>query len=177
MEYYNSNIQLDKDVIDDVFKNITHQTKMLVFGLGYDSKMWYEGNHKNTFFIENNDKYIELNKDDIPTDNIIKYHYTTTCSSSVKLSDNKINTFEIPEKIVNQSPFDIIIIDGPRGYSLIDPGRLIPCYWTTLISKPGTLVYIDDSKRYLENYCIEKYFKDNVKEEFMARNKCTKIYI
>ena len=33
---------------------------MLVFGLGYDSKMWYNGN-KNTYFIESNDEYISLN--------------------------------------------------------------------------------------------------------------------
>lgn len=38
---------------------------MLVFGLGYDSKMWYEGTNKNTYFVENNEKYIELNKNDV----------------------------------------------------------------------------------------------------------------
>lgn len=46
MNFYNSNIQLDKKVINDVFSNITPDTKMLVFGLGYDSKMWYEGKIK-----------------------------------------------------------------------------------------------------------------------------------
>lgn len=51
MEYYNSNIQLDKDVITDVFTEIKPNTKMLVFGLGYDSKMWYKGNHSNTFLL------------------------------------------------------------------------------------------------------------------------------
>ena len=75
MEFYNNNIQIDKKVIDDIFKNIKPNTKMLVFGLGYDSKMWYEGNNKNTFFVENKDEYIELNKNDIPENNIIKYDY------------------------------------------------------------------------------------------------------
>jgi len=44
MEFYNKNILISKKVIEDVFTNFTSNTKMLVFGLGYDSKMWYNGN-------------------------------------------------------------------------------------------------------------------------------------
>jgi hypothetical protein len=177
MEYYNKNIQIDKSVIKDVFDNLGTNTKMLVFGLGYDSKMWYEGNNKNTFFIEDKDEYIQLNITDIPLDHIIKYEYKITCKSSVKLSDNEIKDFIIPEKILNLAPFDIIIIDGPEGYSAEKPGRLIPCYWSTLLSKPGTIIYIDDSSRYLEDFCIKKFFHDKSKKEFLKREKCTKIYI
>jgi hypothetical protein len=160
MEYYTSKIQLRKSVINDVFSEITENKKMLVFGLGYDSQMWYEGNNKNTFFVENKDFYIQLNIKNIPTNNIIKYDYKTTCSSSVILTDNEINNFIIPERIVNEGPFDIIIIDGPEGMSSNSPGRLIPCYWSTKLSKPGTLIYLDDTNRPLENFCIQKYFKD-----------------
>lgn len=177
MQYYNSNIQIHTHVIEDVFKNITDSTKILVFGLGYDSKMWYEGNNRNTFFIENKDEYIQLNIKDIPLNNIVKYNYETTCASSNKLTDSDISKFKIPEAILTEAPFDIIIIDGPEGYSPEKPGRLIPCYWSTLLSKPGTIIYVDDSKRYIENYCINKYFKDKKKEYFNERNKCTKIYI
>ena len=73
MDHYNSKIQIHKNVIDDVFQQFTEKTKMLVFGLGYDSRMWYEGNYKNTFFVENKDEYIELNMKNIPQENIIKY--------------------------------------------------------------------------------------------------------
>jgi hypothetical protein len=177
MEYYNSNIQIDKSVINDVFTHFNSNSKMLVFGLGYDSKMWYEGNKKNTFFIENKDEYIKMNIKDIPQDNIIKYDYKTTCSSCIKLTDNEINDFKIPEKIVKEGPFDIIIIDGPEGFSPEKPGRLIPCYWSTMLSKPGTVIYVDDSNRHLENFCIKKYFQQYQKKEFPNRDKCTKIYI
>lgn len=177
MNYYNSNIQIHKNVISDVFNHITPDTKMLVFGLGYDSKMWYEGNNKNTFFIENNYQYIQLNINDISSNNIIYYDYKTKCSTSSALLDNEIEQFIIPEKILKEAPFDIIIIDGPEGWLPHKPGRLIPCYWSTLISKPGTIVYIDDSNRYLENFCIEKYFTNKHKKEFHERSKCTKIYI
>ena len=177
MEYYNSNIQININVIKDVFTHFKKDSKMLVFGLGYDSKMWYEGNNKNTFFVENNDKYIKLNIKDIPLDNIIKYDYKTTCLLSNKLTDNQIKKFIIPEKIIKEGSFDIIIIDGPEGYSPEKPGRLIPCYWSTLLSKPGTVIYIDDANRPLEKFCIQKYFKDNSQKEFKERDKCIKIYI
>lgn len=177
MEYYNANIQLDKEVIKDVFTEIKKNTKMLVFGLGYDSKMWYKGNHSNTFFVENNDNYIQMNINVIPKNNIIKYNYNTTCASSIQLTDDQIKKFNVPEKIMNEAPFDIIIIDGPEGYSLDKPGRLLPCYWSTLISKPGTVIYIDDANRTLETYCIKKYFTNNIKKEFSRRNKCIKVYM
>ena len=176
MEYYNKNIQLDKKVINDIFLNITPHTKMLVFGLGYDSKMWYKGNNTNTFFVENKDEYIELTKNDIPSENIIKYDYNITVKSSLEISDDQINKFTIPEKLLKLAPFDIIIIDGPEGYNNEKPGRLIPCYWSTLLSKDGTIIYIDDSKRVLENYCIKKYFNNKINKVFTQRDNCTKIY-
>ena len=178
MEYYNSNIQLDKDVIDDVFTEIRQgDKKMLVFGLGYDSKMWYEGNHLHTYFVEHNDKYIELNANDIPANNIIKYTYKTSCNTSMQLTNHAISKFTIPDKIKKEAPFDIIIIDGPEGYGALTPGRLLPCYWSTQLSKPGTVIYIDDANRKLESWCIEKYYKQYEKKIFNKRDKCVKIYI
>ena len=154
MEFYNKNILISKKVIEDVFTNFTSNTKMLVFGLGYDSKMWYNGN-KNTYFIESNDKYINMNINDIPKCNIIKYEYKNiNVINSFKMSDNDINKYIIPEKIKNLGPFDIIIIDGPEGWSYNKPGRLIPYYWASQLSKKDTIIYGDDCLRTLENYCI-----------------------
>ena len=175
MEFYNENIQLSQKVIKDVFSNFTPTTKMLVFGLGYDSKMWYNGN-KNTYFIESNDEYIDLNINDIPKSNIIKYEYKNiNVKDSLKMSDDNINKYIIPEEIKNVGPFDIIIIDGPEGYRLEKPGRLIPYYWTTLLSKKGTIIYGDDCNRALEKYCINKFFKNKEKMLFKDRGGCMKI--
>jgi len=176
MEYYNNKIKLDLDVIKDILRNTKETKKMLVFGLGYDSIMWYKANN-NTYFIENNDEYIKLNINEIPSDHIIKYEYKITCKRSISLKDYEIEKFFIPEKILELAPFDIILIDGPEGWSENKPGRLIPCYWSTLLSKPRTLIYIDDSSRKLESYCIKKYFSNKVKEIFLNRNKCTKIFM
>lgn len=175
--YYNSKIQLDKDVIDDVFSNFTLSTKMLVFGLGYDSKMWYEGNNKNTYFVEDNANYINLNKDYISMDNIIQYKYNTSVETSVNLKDDDIIKYKLNDKLKQLAPFDIIIIDGPEGWNDKKPGRLIPSYWSTLLSRTGTIIYIDDANRKLENYCINKFFPNKNKTEFIKRDKCVKITI
>ena len=175
MEFYNSHIQLDKNVIDNVFSKFKPDTKLLIFGLGYDSKMWYEGNNKNTYFVEDNKKYIDLNKNDIPMDNIIQYNYDTLVSTSLNLTNKDIIKYEVNSKLKTLAPFDIIIIDGPAGFSHNSPGRLIPCYWSTLLSKKGTIIYIDDANRKLENHCINKFFSKKQKRYFMKRNKCAKI--
>jgi len=177
LQYYNRNIKIEKKVINDIFANILPTTKMLVFGLGYDSKMWYEGTNKNTYFVENNHKYIELNKENIASDHIIKYDYKTTCEKSIKMTDEEIKEYEIPNELLKLGPFDIIIIDGPEGWNKNTPGRLLPCYWSTLLSKPSTLIYIDDSIRELESYCIKKYFDKKIEKFFTERSECTKIHM
>jgi hypothetical protein len=49
-KYYNKKIQLATYVINDVL-SICDGKKMLVFGLGYDSPLWYNATNKNTYFI------------------------------------------------------------------------------------------------------------------------------
>lgn len=176
MEFYNSKIQLDKEVIDDIFKVLPNpDIRMLVFGLGYDSKMWYHGN-KNTVFVENKQEYIDLNKNEIPAENIIKYEYKNiNVNNSFDKTDETIREYVIPKSLLEKGPFDIILIDGPEGYSKTTPGRLIPCYWSTLLSKSGGFVYIDDATRPLETYCIQKYYEQNKKRIFKNRLGCVKI--
>ena len=177
IKYYNSNIQLNKKVIIDVLNNIKPESKVLIFGLGWDSKMWYNY-HNNTYFVENKDEYINLNKKDIPTENIIKFNYNNiNVKNSCKASYDYLNNIKIPEKLKKIKYFDIIIIDGPEGYRDDKPGRLIPFFWSTKLSKKGTIIYADDSSRKLESYCISKFYKSNNKILFPERNGCTKIFV
>ena len=53
---------------------------------------------------------------------------------------------------MNGTSFDIIIIGGPEGFTQKKPGRLIPCSNSKILSKSGTLIYIDDVNRKLENF-------------------------
>jgi hypothetical protein len=178
MEFYNPKIQLDINVIRDIFNENSDSKKILVFGLGYDSLMWSKMNN-NVIFVENKREYIELNEKDISSEKIVEYDYTgLTVSGSLDVSDEILFRYPIPSKILENGPYDIILIDGPEGYSLTTPGRRLPCYWARyFLSKPGTLVYIDDARRPLETFCINHYFKDNKKILFNKRLACCKIYM
>lgn len=176
--YYNKRIQTDTIVINDIANEVYEKNKkMLVFGLGYDSNIWYNLTNKNTFFVENNEEYIQKNKD-INTSNIIRYNYKgITVKTSFNMTDTQISSFIIPEELIKNAPYDIIYIDGPNGHLENKPGRLLPIFWSiTSLSKPGSIVYIDDCKRPLETMCINKYFNNCRKTMFNVRDGCMKIY-
>jgi hypothetical protein len=182
--YENNIILLNKDLVLDICNNIGNNKKMLVFGLGFESKMWYEKNGKNTYFVEDKDEKINKFEGEIPAENIIKYEYKTCCETCGLLKSKQIKEFKLPEELLSLTPFDVIVIDGPENYHsrryikkyAKKPGRLIPCYWSSLLNKSGSIVYVNHSELVLEDYFIKRFFNDNVKEEFIGVHKCTKIY-
>jgi len=176
-EFINKNIQLATDVIIDILTNCKNK-KMLVFGLGYDSELWYNATNKNTFFIENNQKYIDLNKN-IDSNNIVYHKYDgITVKNSFNLTDTQINSYKIPQQILKNAPYDIILIDGPNGFDDNCPGRLLPIFWSKkYFSKSSTIIYVDDASRTLEKKCINKYFINNPKTYFKDRLGTMKIIL
>jgi hypothetical protein len=180
-KYYNENIQLSKEVINDIEKEISknESCKMLVWGLGYDSDMWWNLTNKNTYFVESKDEYIEMNKS-IDSKNIIKYGYgNINVRMSLIIPDKLAKTTPIPESIEKLGPFDIILIDGPYGNSLSGKGRLLPIYWSiNKLSKPNTLIYIDDVNRDLEGLCVKKYCKpQNILKKYETRKGTIKYFV
>jgi hypothetical protein len=178
-KFINPNIQISKFVINDIVLEADNQhKKMLVFGLGHDSELWYNLTNKNTYFVEDNKYYIDLNKN-INKNNIIFYEYKDiNVENSFKLSQHQIQNFKIPEKLLELGPFDIILIDGPNGSHSKSPGRLLPIYWSTnYLSHNKTIIYIDDATRNLERKCINTYFINNTKQIFNDRLGTIKINI
>ncbi len=178
--FYNPKIQLAFSVITDILENVVENNlKMLVFGLGYDSLMWLKATDGNTFFVEDNDEYINLNKGTIPDENIIKYSYRDiSVSKSFILTEDEIKVYSLPEKLQRLGQFDVILIDGPEGYTPIKPGRLLPIYWTKkYLSKKDSIIYIDDSNRDLEKFCVCKYFNKDSKQFFSERTGTERITI
>lgn len=175
--FINPNIQLSKDIMTDILLHCENK-KMLVFGLGYDSELWYNFANKNAFFVENNKEYIDLNKN-IPSDNIVFYSYSgITVKNSYQLTEEEIRAFQIPEKIMENAPYDLILIDGPNGYDDSCPGRLLPIFWSAkYLSKTGTIIYVDDATKSLERKSINRYFRTNTKQYFADRLGTIKIHV
>lgn len=160
--FYNYNIQLCQEVIFDILNDIFEKDKkVLIFGMGYDSLLWYKANkEKDIFFVENNDNYIDLNNQ-INNKNIIKYNYEDITVYKSLRDEIDPSFYKIPQKLLNHKPFDLILIDGPAGYSDESPGRELPFYWSRHhLMHDKTKIYIDDTKRNLESHLIEKYYSD-----------------
>lgn len=167
-KYYHHKIQLSKSLIYEVLKRTLNKNKkILIFGLGYDSYLWYKSNNKkNIIFVEHNDSFINLNSK-IKNNFILKYEYKNT--SVEKSLKNIFNEDEhlIPAKLLRKAPFDIVLIDSPEGYKDDSFGREIPFYWTrNFLIHEKTKIFIHDIQRKLEKLLLEKYFKDFQKKYF-----------
>jgi hypothetical protein len=74
------------------------------------------------------------------------------------MTEQEIEKYSIPKELLQNAPYDLIIVDGPTGFNDVVPGRLLPIYWSSkYLSKKGTMIYVDDAERKLENHCIKKF--------------------
>jgi hypothetical protein len=55
-----------------------------------------------------------------------------------------------PPDFLEEEMWDVILIDGPRGYKPHHPGRAIPICWSAMIRSKQTDIFIDDANRDLE---------------------------
>jgi hypothetical protein len=153
----NKNIQTAKTVMQTILMDVLNRSnpKMLVFGLGYDSALWYNATNCNTFFVEDNKKFIEMN-DEINKDKIVYYKYDTKVADGL-LSKVKHKYVEPPTYLLENGSYDIIFIDGPAGWNMKCPGRVLPIFWCEKLLNVGGTVYIDDANRDLEKRAIENF--------------------
>ena len=181
-KFYDSNIQLDVNVIHDILNECSkdeQKKKILVFGMGFDSKLWSEAG--DAYFVENDKHYMQLNHF-IKEDHSIYYSYpniNVKKSYALIESNADLNQFEIPQKLIDNAPYDIILVDGPQGYTENVPGRLLSIFWSVqVLSKPNTILYIDDCKRKLESLCIKKFIPpEKLVQQFSSRDICMKFIL
>jgi hypothetical protein len=159
-------VQLAHSVIHDIVNEIQRRqnSKVLVFGLGFDTPIWKEAARRSSssvIFVEENPKYIALN----PTTMMV-YMSASAWGTSVDkghlVDDSKL--CEIPDCLASLK-FDVILVDGPTGYSPKSPGRQGSIWWSSQLCAPGGVVYIDDAHRPIESKSIERYFEE---PEFMV---------
>ena len=162
--YFTLNIRLDFNMIDDLTIEINrlkkirkNKFKMLVFGMGYDSQLWYHVTEWKILFVECDQQLIDLHPQILSTQ-IIQYPYENiNVMSSFTISDKTLDGFKVPNQLKNLT-FDIILINGPNGSLDTHPGTLIPIYWSVkYLSHMGSVIYLCHSDRLLEKYCLDKY--------------------
>ena len=186
-DIYNNSVYLNPvphinfDFIDDVsheieaFKKIRkHKFKMLVFGLGHDSLLWYKLTQRKIFFMVGDGE--ESQHPDINENHIVRFsNLEVNVLNSFTIPYIDIIEHKIPIQIRNQT-FDIIIINNPNSCQDYHPSLLLPIFWSSqYLANKDAVIYVCDSDRLLENFCIDKYFTVNKFSRSQFQSHITKI--
>ena len=136
-------------------------SKILVFGLGYDSFLWkrLNGNGK-TIFLEDIDDWISQFRGSGLDIRKIKYNTKVEDGAQYGFYD-KILELNLDDDILN-TKWDIILVDGPLGHQpprpWAGPGRMSSLFMAHKLSCPGTTVIVDDYSRPIEKKYSTAYF-------------------
>jgi len=129
---------------------------ILVFSVGKDSSLWCTINQGgNTLFLEDIRKWIRYSRKISPEINILKVNYSTRRKHWKKLlgQDDRLQ-MKLPEFVKN-TVWDVIFVDGPRGYNDKVPGRMQSIFSAAQLKTSHLLVH--DCDREVEQVYFERY--------------------
>ncbi|GKE70848.1 IRX15-LIKE-like protein [Tanacetum coccineum] len=175
--------------ISDVLKQCPSPCNFLVFGLTPETLLWNALNHNGrTVFIDENRYYAAYIEEKHPEIEAYDVQYTTKISELNELitsvreqsrnecrpvqnllfSDCKIGLNDLPNQLY-ELDWDIILVDGPRGYWPDGPGRMSAIFTAGVLarSKKGgnrkTHVFVHDYKRKVERVSSDEFLcKENL---------------
>ncbi|XP_020591807.1 protein IRX15-LIKE-like [Phalaenopsis equestris] len=154
---------------------------LLVFGLGPESLLWRALNHGGrTVFVDENQYYISHYEERHPGLEGYDVVYTTKVRELKELiaearakisgdcrpvqnllfSDCRLAINDLPNHVYEVA-WDVIVVDGPRGYSPESPGRMSTIYTAAVLARSGgdepTDVLVHDFEREVERVCSEEF--------------------
>ena len=132
---------------------------LLVFGLGRDSSTWEAVNYRGrTAFLEDLDEWIARSQAETPHREVHRIAYETTVEESIKYRA----IADIPELPVipgvENGSWDMVIVDGPRGWAPELPGRASSVLAARRFVRPGGAILVDDYDRPLERHICRIVF-------------------
>lgn len=154
----------------------------LFFGLGYDSLMWAAFNPRGiTLFLEEDLKWVHKVLTRTPLLRVHAVNYDTRLTDAdgllesyksvkeclpprVSLRGNarcRLALSELPDEFYNRE-WDVIMIDGPKGYYAAAPGRMSVIFTAAVMARgrtrPGlTHVFLHDVNRKVEKQFAEEF--------------------
>jgi len=153
LPHYTPKIQLLPQHIHEVAKVLKQfdKPKLLIWGVGYDSRMWCALNKKGTtFFIEDNCRWAHMTTPQIPCRVILAKYGTRVSQADQLIKKPEALKLTLPPDIL-QMKFDVLVVDAPDGSHPRAPGRMKSIYMSTLLSHERSHVFVDDFKRPIES--------------------------
>eukprot|EP00940_MAST-03C_sp_MAST-3C-sp2_P000018 g18.t1 len=145
-------------------RTIHETTRFLVFGVGYDSKMWANGGNVRgkTMFMEHDRSWMTKVQGDYPELDIRFIDYQCNMRDAFRVyMDNEQKLMEsFPEYLLG-TKWDTILVDAPTGGGGADnPGRMKSIFWASQLVTSEGHVFVHDIPRDIENQFSKKYLTE-----------------
>ncbi|URE23436.1 plant-specific domain TIGR01627 family protein [Musa troglodytarum] len=154
---------------------------LLVFGLGHETPLWSALNHGGrTVFVDENEYYVARVEGRNPGLEAYDVAYTTKVREMPDLlaaarrqrrgdcrpvqnllfSDCRLAINDLPNQLYDVA-WDVILVDGPKGFSATEPGRMSAIFTAAVMARSGGPGHVDvlvhDYDRKVEKLCSAEF--------------------
>ncbi|CAI9110208.1 OLC1v1010198C1 [Oldenlandia corymbosa var. corymbosa] len=180
---------LDIKQISDVLQKCRTPCNFLVFGLTPETLLWKALNHNGrTVFIDENRYYAAYIEEKYPEIEAYDVQYTTKINEAKELiaaakeqahneckpvqnllfSECKLGLNDLPNQFY-EIDWDVILVDGPRGYWPEAPGRMSTIFTAAVLARskkggnPKTHIFVHDFNQRVDRKTSEEFLcKENL---------------
>lgn len=168
LKYYDRRIQISRlqtRIIAGVIAERSFSARLLVHGCGYDSAFWQALNARGrTLFVEHDAQWAMSVASQLPQAEIADYGdlRTTVASTEGSVDIEFLDGVARPAWV--DEPWDVILVDGPKGFQPDHPGRALPIFWAASVRQQPADIFVDDYHRPLERLYVDTLLKREGRE-------------
>ena len=134
---------------------------LLVFGTGRDSSLWMDTNAGGrTVFLEDIPRWADFARENVPgiTVHDVRYRTIRAMWAFLKHVPGLLRMGDLPAE-VEETPWDVILVDAPRGTLWHRPGRMKSIYTAAALAEGDgpTDVLVHDCHRKVEREASDRF--------------------
>lgn len=134
-------------------------SRMLVFGVGRDAALWLAANQGGeTHFVEDSPHWADAARRLYPHApiHLVTYRTLRAFWRIVAAYPARFALEGLPDEVTRR-PWDVVLIDGPRGTRWYTPGRALSILTASRLAAPGADLFVHDCHRPIEDQCADRF--------------------